>query len=32
MLLERLVGNLVENAVMYNRVGGWIRVAVRPTN
>jgi signal transduction histidine kinase len=26
VLLERLVANLVENAVRYNRRGGWIRV------
>jgi len=28
MLLERLVGNLVENAIRHNRRGGWVRVAV----
>nr|MDP9472562.1 HAMP domain-containing histidine kinase [Chloroflexota bacterium] len=27
-LLWRMVGNLVENAIRYNRPGGWIRVAV----
>lgn len=27
MLLERLVGNLVENAIRYNQPGGWVRVA-----
>jgi len=26
VLLERLAGNLVENAVRYNRDGGWVRV------
>jgi signal transduction histidine kinase len=25
-LLERLAGNLVENAVRHNRPGGWVRV------
>ncbi len=25
-LLERLAGNLVENAIRYNRPGGWVRV------
>lgn len=25
-LLERLVGNLVENAIRYNQPGGWVRV------
>jgi signal transduction histidine kinase len=28
MLLERLVGNLVENAIRYNYRGGWVRVSV----
>jgi signal transduction histidine kinase len=27
-LLWRMVGNLVENAIRYNRPGGWVRVAV----
>ena len=31
-LLERLVGNLVENAIRYNRPGGWIRVEVDSTD
>ena len=26
-LLERLIGNLVENAIRYNRPGGWVTVA-----
>lgn len=26
-LLRRLIGNLVENAVRYNRTGGWVRVS-----
>lgn len=30
VLLERLVGNLVENAVRHNVSGGWIRIAVHP--
>jgi signal transduction histidine kinase len=30
VLLERLVGNLVENAVRHNVSGGWIRISVRP--
>jgi len=29
-LLERVVGNLVENAVRHNVVGGWLRVQTRP--
>lgn len=28
MLLNRLVGNLVENAIQHNRSGGWMRVSV----
>ena len=28
-LLERLIGNLVENAIRYNRSGGWVRLDVR---
>lgn len=28
MLLERLVGNLVENAIRHNHRGGWVRVSV----
>lgn len=28
MLLDRLVGNLVENAIRYTPRGGWVRVAV----
>jgi len=28
MLLERLVGNLVENAIRYTPRGGWVRVSV----
>lgn len=28
MLLERLIGNLVENAIRYNLVGGWVQVSV----
>ncbi len=31
VLLERLVGNLVENAVRHNVSGGWIRVSVTPS-
>ncbi len=27
MLLERLVANLVENAIRYNHPGGWVRIA-----
>lgn len=30
-LLERLAGNLVENALAYNRQGGWIEVSTRQT-
>lgn len=30
-LLDRLVGNLVDNAIAYNRAGGWVRVVTRPT-
>lgn len=30
MLLERLIGNLVENAIRYNLVGGWVQVNVFP--
>jgi signal transduction histidine kinase len=30
-LLERLVGNLVENALAYNHEGGWIEVSTRET-
>lgn len=30
MLLERLVGNLVENAIRHNHRGGWVRVSVTP--
>lgn len=30
LLLERLVYNLVENAIRYNDRGGWVRVACRP--
>lgn len=30
-LLERLAGNLVENALAYNHQGGWIKVATRQT-
>lgn len=30
-LLERLVGNLVENALAYNHEGGWIEVSTRQT-
>ena len=30
VLLERLVGNLVENAVRHNTSGGWIRIGIRP--
>lgn len=30
MLLERLVSNLVENAIRYNQGGGWVRVEVGP--
>lgn len=29
-LLERLVGNLFQNAIRYNRPSGWIRLVVRP--
>ncbi|MCP2168888.1 sensor histidine kinase [Goodfellowiella coeruleoviolacea] len=28
VLLERLVANLVRNAILYNEPGGWVRVAV----
>ena len=31
VLLDRLVGNLVENAVRHNVSGGWIRVSVTPS-
>jgi signal transduction histidine kinase len=31
VLLERLVQNLVENAVRHNRAGGWVRVATKGT-
>ncbi len=27
-LLERMVANLLQNAIRYNRVGGWVRLAV----
>jgi signal transduction histidine kinase len=30
MLLERLVSNLVENAIRHNHRGGWVRVSVAP--
>ena len=30
LLLERLVANLVRNAIKYNRAGGYVRVAVGP--
>ncbi len=30
-LLERLVGNLVENALAYNQQGGWIEISTRHT-
>ncbi len=30
-LLERLVGNLVENALAYNHEGGWVEVKTRQT-
>jgi signal transduction histidine kinase len=30
VLLERLVGNLVENAVRHNTSGGWIRMGITP--
>ncbi len=30
-LLERLVGNLVENALAYNQRGGWIEISTRQT-
>ncbi|GAB2515081.1 sensor histidine kinase [Nocardia heshunensis] len=29
VLLERLVQNLLDNAIRYNRPGGWVRVATR---
>lgn len=32
LLLTRLVGNLVENAVRYNRPDGWVRVESAPTD
>jgi signal transduction histidine kinase len=28
-LLERLVSNLVQNAIKYNQSGGWVRIALR---
>jgi signal transduction histidine kinase len=28
LLLERMLGNLVHNAIKYNRTGGWVEVAV----
>ncbi|WP_330278100.1 HAMP domain-containing histidine kinase [Lentzea sp. NBC_00516] len=28
VLLERMLGNLVHNAIKYNRTGGWVEVAV----
>lgn len=31
-LLERLVANLVENGIRYNREGGWVEVAVFPAD
>ena len=31
MLLERLVHNLVENAIRHNQAGGWVEVASRTT-
>lgn len=30
MLLEHLVGNLVENAIRHNHPGGWVRASVSP--
>lgn len=30
MLLERMVDNLVENAIRHNHRGGWVRVSVAP--
>jgi signal transduction histidine kinase len=31
MLLERLIGNLINNAVRHNHLGGWLRVETRTT-
>jgi signal transduction histidine kinase len=30
LLLEQVIRNLVDNAVAYNRSGGWVRVCTRP--
>jgi signal transduction histidine kinase len=31
-LLRQMIGNLVQNAIRYNRPGGWVRVSVAPTD